>query len=130
MARKRNPRVVALEMLASLKRNADSVRSRWTAMSRGTVYAHSTEVRMMPKFYGRPVSDTNPLVPTNYSNSTTRPRRLEEYPEAQASEWSAMWAWADDMEKQAAELKALALEQWKQFPGNDGYTLTRKETGQ
>lgn len=128
--RARNPRVVAVEMLADLKRTADAMRSRWTQMSHRTVYTHSTETRMAPKFYGQPVSDRNPMVPTPYSTSTTRPRRAEEYPEAVESEWTRMWAAADDMEKQAAALKAHALEQWRKFGTNAGYVLERKENNQ
>ena len=126
MARARNPRVVAVEILKDLKRNADAIRARWVQRSSRTVYEHSTETRMAPKFYGQEVSERNPLVHTPNSTSTTRERRPEEYPETQSAEWATLWVYADDMARHAEELKALALAEWKKFPGNAGYTLTRK----
>lgn len=118
MARKRNPRVVAVEILKELKRTADNVRARWTPGS--TVYETVTQTRTVD--YGR---GAGPQEQT-FTNGVSRPRRAEEYPENQSKEWAILWAHADDMEKAAAKLKAMALEQWRAM--NPGYDLVRKES--
>lgn len=128
MARARNPRVIAMEILAGLKRDANEVRSRLVRLSHRTVFESSTETRMVPKHYGQPVSETNPLVARDFMNSTTRDRRPEEYPEAHSSEWANLWCHADAMAQQAEALKALALAEWQKFPENQGYIMTRKES--
>lgn len=112
MARKRNPRVVALEILKNLKADAAAIHSRLTIRSRRTVYDAAT----LTDASGR-----------EYAGSVTRQRRPEEYPENQSGEWANLWVYAHDMEERAAALKALALAEWKKFPGNAGYTLTRPE---
>lgn len=121
--RARNPRVVAVEILADLKRTADAMRSRWTYMATRTVYEQESQTRTVD--YGRGKGPEE----VRFLNTVTRPRRAEEYPEAQESEWSRMWGMADDMERQAAALKALALAEWQKFGNNAQYTLYRKESG-
>lgn len=105
MARTRNPRRQALDILAAVKRTASAIAKRWNVD--GTVY----------DFTG-----------TDYSqNAIPRQRRPEEYPEASAQEWKILWAYADSMEEKAAELKKMALAQWQSIEGTTD-TLIRTET--
>ncbi len=115
--RARNPRVVAVEMLATLKRLAASQRNRWTVT--GTVIES-----------GEPTyREQNGAQIKVWGPSIWRKRRQEEYPESDPREWESLWAYADDMVRQAEALRAHALAQWQNFPPNEGYTLTRKESG-
>lgn len=98
MARTRNPRRVALDMLAQVKRTASAIANRWDVT--GTKYDFTTA----------------PAIP--------RQRRPEEYPENSAQEWKILWAYADSLEEKAAELKAMALKHWQEIEGTE-YTLVR-----
>jgi hypothetical protein len=102
MPRKRNPRVIAVGILKDIKDLATGQRTRW--MSRSSRYILEA--------------------PDGYT--VQRLRTPEEYPENSSAEWASLWCYADALEEKAALLKAHALANWKAFPGNEDYTLTRK----
>lgn len=112
MARKKNPRVQALAMIADIKRIADRVRNVWTTSSTIAEHGESKIINGI-KHWG-PV--------------TWRKRRPEEYPEAHAELWASLWVEADDMIRHAEALKAHALAEWQKVTGDYDHILARKES--
>jgi len=125
MARKKNPRVKALELLKDLKSWTEGARNHWTVAS--TVWEHGTMTRQIPAWHINPLLRGTPkgeeLLEREYSNSSTRKRRPEEYPETSMDSWNQLFGQALEMERLARELKEHARTEWTKL----AQALNRKE---
>lgn len=97
MARKRNPRRLALEIIANAKRLAAGMSSHWTVES--TVYTNTIATDANGREY--------------YTNTPPRKREAHEYPENNAQDWAILFHMAQELEKHAQALKDLALANYR-----------------
>lgn len=111
MARKRNPRRVALEQLREMKRRIDRLVSAWNIAS--TVYEAHVEVkRCDPKHYRHLPIGPDGLVGVELHQGKWRKREASEYPENQSVEWAVMCHSLDALVADASRLRDMAYEQW------------------
>lgn len=98
----RNPRRAALAQLKAIKDRLQWCLNRWTVA--GTVY------EPVEKTY----TEQHTGIERAYTDSVSRKRRAEEYPENSAAEWQKLYQQACQAEREAAALAEFAAAQWRE----------------
>jgi hypothetical protein len=107
MARRKNPRRIVLEQVRDFKRMMDRLVNRWNVSS--TVYTHGTKiVECDPKHYPHRPLNANGKVDVEMSDSTTRKRNADEYPENLAWAWAELFNEMNELEQAARTMKDMA----------------------
>lgn len=109
----RNPRVVMLERVRTMKRFLSYLANAWDTP--GTVYEPITSTRTVD--YG----DGQGPREVQFANSTTRKREVHEYPENNPDRLVEAWNVLNDIVRQATEARDAIREHYEAI--NPGYTI-------